>query len=320
MELSTSIANPKSNVRMTFDTKSDSKIYLLAFNKRLKLLNSKNYITANDIIKKFSVEDRQTEVIFDDLTNWHECTVEEINRISTGRVHKIAQRSADKFIAYDDDEEIDGDLFELDEEDIESSYRYEPEEEEDLTRESFPEIWLFENFEVDRSPITKRFRVPDSMTSWYISAFSIHRETGLAVMEPQELTVKKDFFIQFELPSSIHYEEILRIDVHAFNNIQMDKSLEVTIMFKNLNSNIFEFVEYTNQGRTCRPTYNSNAYSAQTITVPGLEMKKVSFFIRSNARSADEFIKIKILSKAVDKSRNVYYDIVEKKLKIRSNV
>ena len=107
------------------------------------------------------------------------------------------------------------------------------------------------------------------------------------------------------MPSSIHYEEILRIDVHAFNNIQKE---------------FVEFVEYTNQGRTCRPTYNSNAYSAQTITVPGLEMKKVSFFIRSDARSADEFIKIEILAKAVDKSRNVYFDIVEKNLKIRSNV
>ncbi|XP_070504782.1 uncharacterized protein [Chironomus tepperi] len=324
MNMSSTVSNVKKYVTMTFGTEEESTIYLLAIDKSLKFLRDGNDVSKDDIVKELSAYTGQSEVILDDMTSWHDCTADEIKRVESGRV-KIEEQTSDTFVSSDDDENTDENV-EIDDDDddgdgSEPTIEHETTE-DDLMRQEFPETWIFESIEVEDTKTTKTYKVPDTITSWHITAFSVNQGSGLAVIEPQELAVKNEFFIKVSLPYSIRYKEVLRVDVLVFNYVDGNKPLDVKVTLKNEHSKQFQFVEYEKKGQVCSPKYKNLAQVVQNVKVDGMGMKKVSFYIRSNPNDEnDRSNKVKskkviAIATATDSSGKSYKDGLQKRLRI----
>lgn len=72
--------------------------------------------------------------------------------------------------------------------------------------------------------------VPDTITSWVISAFSINPETGLGLTKKSKiLEVFQPFFVSLNLPFSVKRGEVLTIPAIVFNYLDDDAVTEVTL-------------------------------------------------------------------------------------------
>ncbi|CAG2178654.1 unnamed protein product [Oppiella nova] len=81
--------------------------------------------------------------------------------------------------------------------------------------------------------------IPDTITSWFISAFAMHMETGLGIAPtPTKVTVFRPFFIKLSLPYSIIRGETVAIEAIVFN--YTTKSIESEVVFDNKKQE-FEF-------------------------------------------------------------------------------
>lgn len=88
-------------------------------------------------------------------------------------------------------------------------------------------------------------KVPDTITKWVITAFSLDPITGLGLTQrPRELEVFQPFFVSLNLPYSVKRGEIVSIPVVIFNYMEGDQTAEVTL---HNTENEFEFVEPTNE-------------------------------------------------------------------------
>ncbi|KAL7011351.1 hypothetical protein ACKWTF_014234 [Chironomus riparius] len=321
MKLSSRKVKPKSAVKMSFDTTENSQIYLLAINQRLRFLREGNDVTSNDIIEKFSDASPETEILMDDMTSWHICSPEELIRVESGR-DVIASHSSNSITSsFDDDFMNDYDSNDIDVDEVE--YLIETPDmpiEDGLLREYFPEVWIFEDFEAENSTVGKVFRVPDSMTSWHISAISVHDEKGVAVADPQQLIVNNEFFIKFSMPYSIRHKEVLKVDVLVFNYIKSNQEVGAEVILINSKGTEFQFVEYDNKNGSCVASYNNNRQISIKALIPGSSMKKVSFYIRSNPTdtdfSSDKLKNIRFYAEATDQNSRKYKDAAQKKLRI----
>lgn len=89
-------------------------------------------------------------------------------------------------------------------------------------------------------------KVPDSITKWIITGFSIDPETGFAMVDqPTTLTTFLPFFLRLELPYSIKRGETVEIQVIVFNYLAEATSAE--IVFKNEVGD-FIWTEFNNDG------------------------------------------------------------------------
>lgn len=86
--------------------------------------------------------------------------------------------------------------------------------------------------------------VPDTITSWVISAFSIDPMTGLGLTKTlRHLEVFQPFFVSLNLPYSIKRGEILSIPIAIFNYMDNDAEAEITI---HNNDDEFDFIDQDN--------------------------------------------------------------------------
>lgn len=78
--------------------------------------------------------------------------------------------------------------------------------------------------------MTIKRKVPNSLTTWVVSGFSLNSRYGLGLLEsPKKLQISKNFFLKIELPYSIQREETLSIPAVVYNNLDKDILAEVTI-------------------------------------------------------------------------------------------
>ncbi|KFB45614.1 AGAP008366-PA-like protein [Anopheles sinensis] len=112
--------------------------------------------------------------------------------------------------------------------------------EEPPVRSNFCETWIWESFSVGNEARSIRKSIPDTITSWVITGFSLNKTHGLALTdEPSKITVFLPFFLSIDLPYSVKLGETVRIPVVVFNYMQEDH--EADLVFFN-NSDEFEFV------------------------------------------------------------------------------
>ncbi|ESO03843.1 hypothetical protein HELRODRAFT_172868 [Helobdella robusta] len=89
-----------------------------------------------------------------------------------------------------------------------------------------------------------KVKVPDTITSWVATGFSINREAGLGLTESSaELTVVKPFFISLNLPYSIVRGEEFALQVTVFNYFGQDLETQVKL----LASNYFKVIKCDNK-------------------------------------------------------------------------
>lgn len=113
-------------------------------------------------------------------------------------------------------------------------------------------------------------KVPDTITSWIITGFSLDPLTGLGLTkQPSKLNVFQPFFVTTNLPYSIKRGEVVSIPIIVFNYLESDQTTKVTLFN---NDREFEFVEVNDE---------ENAVGKRSKR--GLEMqRKKEVLIKSN--------------------------------------
>lgn len=185
-----------------------------------------------------------------------------------------------------------------------------PPAERQTIRKDFPETWIFDSFIADASgEYILRKTVPDTITSWVVTGFSLDPETGLHLSEPQQLYVKQDFFIKLSLPYSIRFGEILKVQVDIFNYVkerEPNLSVDVTMSMDWLELD-FEFLERTSK---CGYETLSVNESTKAVSVAQYSSASTHFYIKPLKVG-----KIKFCIKAVGVQVDVI-DEIEREFKV----
>lgn len=183
-------------------------------------------------------------------------------------------------------------------------------------RKNFPETWIFENLEASNTGEFSMKRIlPDTITSFLVSGFSVHPDTGLGIAVQQKVTVFLEFFIKLFLPHSIRLGEVLKVDVSVFNYIPVG-TRPLTVSVSMMNDEIepeFEFVTATQSGNICYVTVLSKQMQktqTQTVTVHKDSGSSTFFLIRALKSGS---IKIKVRA-----STDTYEDEVERMMLVEN--
>ncbi|XP_031632402.1 CD109 antigen-like, partial [Contarinia nasturtii] len=133
-------------------------------------------------------------------------------------------------------------------------------------RTEFPETWLWEDFDVNNTNgvVTLNKKVPDTITSWVMSAFSVNNQFGLGLTKhPQMLNVFQPFFLSLNLPYSVKRGEVVAVPVVLFNHLNTDVTAD--IVFYNENGEL-EFVDDNGANQTLRTRRVSVASNSNGVT------------------------------------------------------
>ncbi|XP_046828737.1 CD109 antigen-like isoform X3 [Vespa crabro] len=141
-------------------------------------------------------------------------------------------------------------------------------------RKNFPETWLWEMIDAGIKGETEFRRVvPDSITSWVLTAFSLSDVHGLGLIkEPRKLKVFRPFFISMDLPYSVIRGEIVAIQIVVFN--YMNKNVVSDVLLENTGQ--FEFAEISNE---VHDTPKLELYRKKKVEIKANSGASVSFMI-----------------------------------------
>ncbi|XP_059154462.1 CD109 antigen-like, partial [Physella acuta] len=108
-------------------------------------------------------------------------------------------------------------------------------------REISPESWLWTDAYVGvNGSASITATVPDTITSWVVSAFAINSNSGLGVAQTQaRLKVFRPFFVSLNLPYSVTRGEQLAFQANVFNYLPADMQVRVTLAASKRFHNIF---------------------------------------------------------------------------------
>ncbi|XP_017115777.1 CD109 antigen isoform X4 [Drosophila elegans] len=143
-------------------------------------------------------------------------------------------------------------------------------------RKEFPENWIFYNAEnVDEEGFTLTKKIPDTITSWVVTGFSLNPTSGIALTKnPSKIRVFKPFFVSTNLPYSVKRGEVIAIPVVIFN--YLDKTLDADVVMDNTDQE-YEFTEATNE---VVDKAIDEVRRVKRVTIPANSGKSVSFMIR----------------------------------------
>jgi CD109 antigen len=141
-------------------------------------------------------------------------------------------------------------------------------------RKNFPETWLWQTLDAGyNGKMELRRTVPDSITSWILTAFAVNDAHGLGLIEePRKLKVFKPFFISVDLPYSVIRGEIVGIQIVVFNYMNKDVTAEILLT----NEGQFDFAEISNE---VHDVPKLELYRKKTIDVKANSGSNVSFMI-----------------------------------------
>ncbi|CAG2106848.1 unnamed protein product, partial [Medioppia subpectinata] len=122
--------------------------------------------------------------------------------------------------------------------------------------------------------------IPDTITSWFISAFAMDNETGLGIAaKSAKVTVFRPFFIKLSLPYSIIRGESVALKAIVFN--YMNKEIETEVVMNNKKGE-FEFTDTGNElhGRSTRSVDGqSGTEMRKKIKIPANDGVSVEYVI-----------------------------------------
>ncbi|KAL9705659.1 hypothetical protein quinque_009177 [Culex quinquefasciatus] len=151
-------------------------------------------------------------------------------------------------------------------------------------RKVFAQSWLWNKL-VNSGPeghLTITETIPDTITNWQISAFSLNPVHGLGVLEtPLILHVTKPFFVMLNLPYSIKKSETATVEVSVFNYLH--ELMYVGVTLKNHRQE-FEFVG-NSEGRT------DASYQTKNLVLTPQSAKSVKILVKAK-KMGDIMIKV----------------------------
>jgi CD109 antigen len=104
--------------------------------------------------------------------------------------------------------------------------------EEPRVRSFFPETWIWTTADADSNGVaTTNATAPDTLTSWQLSAFSVHSSLGVAVSPPpRALVVWQPFYITVAAPQTLVRGEHVVLAVGIFSNLSAPTTATVTLI------------------------------------------------------------------------------------------
>ncbi|XP_058980696.1 thioester-containing protein 1 allele S1 [Musca domestica] len=97
-------------------------------------------------------------------------------------------------------------------------------------RQKFPETWIFQNYEITDDITNLKLEIPETITTWRITAFSINEQTGFGIVDgPTDVTTIQPFFISLDLPYAVKRGEIVAIPVLVHNYLATEVDSEITL-------------------------------------------------------------------------------------------
>ncbi|SPP79668.1 CD109 antigen isoform X2 [Drosophila guanche] len=143
-------------------------------------------------------------------------------------------------------------------------------------RQDFPDTWIFLNtHDTDADGFTLVKKIPDTITSWVVTGFSLNPSSGIALTKsPSKIRVFQPFFVSTNLPYSVKRGEVIAIPVIIFN--YLDKTLDAEVVMDNADKE-YEFTEATNE---VEEKASDEVRRMKRVTIPANSGKSVSFMIR----------------------------------------
>ncbi|XP_018798385.1 PREDICTED: CD109 antigen isoform X2 [Bactrocera latifrons] len=148
-------------------------------------------------------------------------------------------------------------------------------------RKDFTEAWIYDSFSTgdgeitDGGNFTLSKKIPDTITSWVVTGFSMNPNTGIALTaNPTKIQVFQPFFVSTNLPYSVKRGEVIAIPVIIFN--YMDKALDAEVVMENTD-NEYDFTEATNEIED-KPL--DVVQRVKRVSVPSNTGRSISFMIR----------------------------------------
>lgn len=94
-------------------------------------------------------------------------------------------------------------------------------------RSYFPETWIWEDFEdFGNGSLILNRTVPDTITSWEVSAFQINGNRGLRLGRGSaNVTIFRGFWIELNLPYDVVQGEVLHVQVGVYSKDRNFKEL-----------------------------------------------------------------------------------------------
>ncbi|KAG6796738.1 antigen [Apis mellifera caucasica] len=172
--------------------------------------------------------------------------------------------------------------------------------------------WLFTNFSAGHEGKNELKRnVPDSITSWVLTAFSVNDVHGLGLIkEPQKLKVFRPFFIAMDLPYSVIRGEIVAIQIVVFNYMNKNVVAEVLLT----NEGQFDFAEISNEiqdvpklelYRKKKVEVKANSGSSISFMIIPRELGYITIKATANSILAGDSVNRKLLVKAEGETQYV---------------
>ncbi|XP_034669011.1 CD109 antigen isoform X3 [Drosophila subobscura] len=142
-------------------------------------------------------------------------------------------------------------------------------------RQNFAEVWTYESRSTDADGFTLAKKIPDTITSWVVTGFSLNPSSGIALTKsPSKIRVFQPFFVSTNLPYSVKRGEVIAIPVIIFN--YLDKTLDAEVVMDNADKE-YEFTEATNE---VEEKASDEVRRVKRVTIPANSGKSVSFMIR----------------------------------------
>ncbi|KAH7967278.1 hypothetical protein HPB49_023810 [Dermacentor silvarum] len=98
-------------------------------------------------------------------------------------------------------------------------------------RRNFRETWLFHELTIGEGPqTTYEVSLPDTITTWELSAVSVAPSGGICVHDPLEIPVFKKLFVEVNLPFSVIQNEQVEIPVTVYNYDKSERTVRVAML------------------------------------------------------------------------------------------
>uniref|UniRef100_A0AAG5DEP7 CD109 antigen n=1 Tax=Anopheles atroparvus TaxID=41427 RepID=A0AAG5DEP7_ANOAO len=142
-------------------------------------------------------------------------------------------------------------------------------------RKEFIETWMWETFASFSGEKTILKKVPDTITSWIITGFSVNPIYGLGLtQQPRRLKVFLPFFVSTNLPYSVKRGEVVAIPIVVFNYLEDDQTAEVVL---HNDEQEFEFADVENE---VVESSKLELFRQKRLDIPSNSGKSVSFMVK----------------------------------------
>lgn len=294
LSTSRSEARPGQEVEVDVLTKPNSLVGVLGIDQSVLLLRSGNDITKQDIDKEIKSYQGSSENSFpssntESLFGSSDVVIITNNLVYDGYSYRIrylfdSPNVIREMVAQPLNRAVSGDIRldpSINNQEINPpEFHLSKQKSEPLViRSKFPETWLWENATAGSDGLARfKSKVPDTITSWVLSGFSINEEIGFGLSDGKNtVRVFRPFFIKMNLPYSIIRGEVVNIQAIVFNYGK--NPISATVTMKNDNQD-FEFVEASND--IDDEKLESSRSQTRNIRISPQDGAPVSFLIKPN--------------------------------------